>query len=100
MLAAIGLIVLFAMVFGGFALTGGHLGPVLHGIPHEMLVIGGAAAGSPLPGTASGLLKSVGGGLVQVFKGRACKKPEYADRSGGRCGGTAWGWTCRYRWLP
>ena len=43
MYAAIGIVVLLVMVFGGFALTGGALGPVMHAIPHEMMIIGGAA---------------------------------------------------------
>ena len=34
MFAAIGLVVLLVMVFGGFAFTGGDLGPVLHALPH------------------------------------------------------------------
>ena len=43
MFAIIGIVILLVMVFGGFALTGGALGPVMHAIPHEMLIIGGAA---------------------------------------------------------
>ena len=43
MYAAVGIVILIVMVFGGFALTGGALGPVLHALPHEMLIIGGAA---------------------------------------------------------
>ncbi|MBC3749414.1 flagellar motor stator protein MotA, partial [Bacillus pumilus] len=35
MFAIIGIIVLLVMVFGGFALTGGNLGPVMHALPHE-----------------------------------------------------------------
>src|SRR3546814_13003050 len=106
MLAAIGLIVLFAMVFGGFALTGGHLGPVMHAIPHEMLIIGGAAAGSLLLGNSMGLLKSVGGGIAKVFKGPTYKKQDYLDtifltaRSDERSVGKECVSTCRYRWSP
>jgi chemotaxis protein MotA len=37
------------MVFGGFAITGGALGPVMHAVPHEMLIIGGAALGAVSP---------------------------------------------------
>ena len=44
MFPAIGFVVLLVMVFGGFAITGGALGPVMEAIPHEMLIIGGAAA--------------------------------------------------------
>ena len=33
MFPLIGLVVLLAMVFGGFAITGGALGPVMHALP-------------------------------------------------------------------
>ena len=46
MFAIIGIVVLFAMVFGGFVFTGGDIGPVLHALPHELIIIGGAAAGA------------------------------------------------------
>ena len=46
MFPVIGIVVLILLVFGGFALTGGNLGPVMHALPHEMLIIGGAAAGA------------------------------------------------------
>ena len=34
MISVLGLVVLIVMVFGGFALTGGNLGVVLHALPH------------------------------------------------------------------
>ena len=46
MFAAIGLIVLLVMVFGGFAFTGGDLHPIMEAVPHEMIIIGGAAVGA------------------------------------------------------
>ena len=52
MFAAIGVVILLVMVFGGFALTGGALGPVMHAIPHEMLIIGGAAIGATVTGNS------------------------------------------------
>src|SRR3546814_12858656 len=67
------------MVFRGFAITGGHLGPVFHAIPHEMLIIGRAAAGALLLGNSMGLLKQVGGGDGQVFKGPTYFKQDYLD---------------------
>ena len=51
MFAAIGIVILLIMVFGGFAITGGALGPVMEAIPHEMLIIGGAAIGATVTGT-------------------------------------------------
>jgi chemotaxis protein MotA len=79
MFAIIGIIVLIAMVFGGFALTGGNLGPVLHALPHEMLIIGGAGVGSLLIGNSTKELKALGGGLVKVFKGPRYAKQDYLD---------------------
>ena len=61
MYAIIGVVVLLVMVFGGFAITGGALGPVMHAIPHEMLIIGGAALGAVITGNSLHELKALGG---------------------------------------
>lgn len=79
MFAIIGILVLIAMVFGGFALTGGNLGPVMHALPHEMLIIGGAAIGSLIIGNSTKELKALGGGLTKVFKGPRYGKQDYLD---------------------
>ncbi|MBA4748707.1 MAG: flagellar motor stator protein MotA [Sphingopyxis sp.] len=79
MLPVIGIILLIVLVFGGFALTGGNLEPVLHAMPHEMLIIGGAALGSLIIGNSVSELKSLGGGLGKVFKGPAYGKQDYLD---------------------
>jgi chemotaxis protein MotA len=79
MFAAIGLVVLLLMVFGGFALTGGNLGPVMHALPHEMLIIGGAAVGALIIGNSGADLKALLGGLAKVFKGPAYKKQDFLD---------------------
>ncbi|WP_420142820.1 flagellar motor stator protein MotA [Sphingomonas sp.] len=79
MFAAIGLVVLLGMVFGGFAITGGHLEPVLHAIPHEMLIIGGAAIGAIVAGNSMKELKQFGGGFAKVFKGPKYGKKDYLD---------------------
>lgn len=75
MFAIIGIVILLLMVFGGFALTGGALGPVMHAVPHEMLIIGGAAIGATVAGNSMHELKLLGGGLKKVFKG-----PRYSDQ--------------------
>ena len=59
----LGIIILIVMVFGGFALTGGALGPVLEALPHEMLIIGGAAVGALVTGNSLHGLKAIGGGI-------------------------------------
>ena len=79
MFPVIGLVVLLVMVFGGFAFTGGALGPVMEAIPHEMLIIGGAAAGALIIGNSGKELKAIGGGLAKIFKGPAYKKQDYLD---------------------
>ena len=79
MLAIVGIIVLLVMVFGGFAITGGNLGPVMHALPHEMLIIGGACAGALIIGNSINDLKALGGGLTKVFKGPQHGKQDYLD---------------------
>ncbi len=79
MFPVIGIVVLILLVFGGFALTGGNLGPVMHALPHEMLIIGGAAIGSLIIGNSGADLKALGGGLAKVFKGPQYKKQDYLD---------------------
>uniref|UniRef100_UPI0035CC7C94 flagellar motor stator protein MotA n=1 Tax=uncultured Sphingomonas sp. TaxID=158754 RepID=UPI0035CC7C94 len=79
MFPVIGLVVLLVMIFGGFAITGGALGPVMEAIPHEMLIIGGAAVGALIIGNSMKELKALGGGLMKVFKGPKYKKQDYLD---------------------
>lgn len=79
MFPAIGFVVLIAMVFGGFVITGGALGPVLHALPHEMLIIGGAALGALIIGNSGRELKAMGGGFMKVVKGPKYKKQDYLD---------------------
>lgn len=79
MFAIIGIVVLLVMVFGGFALTGGSLGPVLHAIPHEMLIIGGAALGAIITGNSMHELKGLGGGFKKIFKGPRHTRQDHID---------------------
>ncbi|MET4895806.1 flagellar motor stator protein MotA [Sphingomonadaceae bacterium jetA1] len=79
MFPAIGLVILLGMVFGGFAITGGALGPVFEAIPHEMLIIGGAAVGALIIGNSGKELKALGGAMGKIFKGPKYKKQDYLD---------------------
>ena len=79
MFVLIGFVVLIAMVFGGFVITGGALGPVLHALPHEMLIIGGAAIGALIIGNSTKELKALGSGFMKVVKGPRYKKQDYLD---------------------
>jgi chemotaxis protein MotA len=67
------------MVFGGFAITGGALGPVLHAMPHEMLIIGGAALGAIVTGNSMHELKAIGASFKKIFKGPRHNKQDHID---------------------
>ncbi len=79
MYAVIGIVILLVMVFGGFAITGGALGPVMEAIPHEMLIIGGAAVGAVVTGNSLHGIKSIGGAFGKVFKGPQHTKQDHID---------------------
>ncbi len=79
MFAIVGIIVLLVMVFGGFAFTGGNLGPVMHALPHEMLIIGGAGVGALIIGNSAKELKALGSVVGKVFKGPRYNRQDYLD---------------------
>ena len=79
MFAIVGIIILIVMVFGGFAITGGALGPVMHAIPHEMLIIGGAAVGAVVAGNSMHELKAIGGCFKRIMKGPQHNKQDHID---------------------
>ena len=79
MVAIIGIVILIVMVFGGFIFTGGDIGPVLHALPHEMIIIGGAAVGSLIIGNSVADIKQIGAGLGKVFKGPKYQKQDFLD---------------------
>lgn len=78
MISVLGLVVLIVMVFGGFALTGGNLHVILEAVPHEMLIIGGAAAGATLVATDIKGIKAMGAGFAAIIKGPRYKKADYS----------------------
>ena len=79
MLALVGIIVVFAMVFGGYAAAGGHLEIILHALPHELMVIGGAGIGSFLLSHDWPSVKGAMMDLGKVFKGAKWKPDDYRD---------------------
>ncbi len=74
MFAAIGIIVLIVMVFGGFMLAGGAMGPILAALPLEFMMIGGAALGATLLGNSMHEVKLLGGGIAKGLQG-----PKFTD---------------------
>jgi chemotaxis protein MotA len=79
MLQIIGIVVLFAMVFGGFLMSGGSLGVVIEALPHEMMTIGGAAIAALLIGGSMYSLKKIGGDFGKVISGPKWKPNDYRD---------------------
>lgn len=79
MFVAIGIVVLLVMVFGGFMLAGGAMGPVLAALPLEFMIIGGAAVGATLIGNSMHEVKLLGGGFGKVFKGPKYTYEDHID---------------------
>ena len=79
MFAAIGVAVLLLMVFGGFVITGGNIAAVATAVPHEMMIIGGAAVGATIAGNSKQHLKALGAGCMKIFKGPRHEKKDFLD---------------------
>ena len=79
MIGIIGIVVIFAMVFGGYLAAGGKMGIILKSLPFEMMMIGGAAVGAFLLGNDMGTVKQTGKDIGKVFKGPKWKPQDYRD---------------------
>lgn len=77
--AAIGLVITVVMVFGGYMMAGGKLDIILHSLPFEMMMIGGAATGAFVASNDFNTIKHTAGDLVTAFKGPKWKKSDYQD---------------------
>jgi chemotaxis protein MotA len=67
------------MVFGGYMMAGGKLDIILHSLPFEMMMIGGAATGAFVASNDFNTIKHTAGDLVTAFKGPKWKKSDYQD---------------------
>ena len=79
MLGVIGIFVIFAMVFGGYVLAGGKMSIILKALPFEMMMIGGAAAGTFLISNDGGAVKHTLKDIGKVFKGPKWKSEDYKN---------------------
>lgn len=79
MFQIIGMVVVLAMVFGGFALAGGHFDIIVKALPFEMMMIGGAAVGAFLIGNASKTVMKTLGDLAKIVSGPKWKTQDYRD---------------------
>ena len=79
MIGIIGIVVIFAMVFGGYILAGGKLGIIMKSLPFEMMMIGGAAVGAFFLGNDMSTIKHTAKDIAKVFKGPKWKPQDYRD---------------------
>lgn len=77
MLVIVGYLIVLGSVFGGFALSGGHLAALFQ--PLELLMIGGAAAGAFFVGNSGKSIKATLKALPTVFKGSKYTKAMYME---------------------
>ncbi len=77
MLVIIGYLIVLASVFGGFAISGGHLASLFQ--PVELLMIGGAATGAFLVGNNGKSIKATLQALPSVLKGSRYNKALYLE---------------------
>lgn len=79
MIGIAGVCIVFAMVFGGYVFAGGHLEIILHALPHEMIIILGAAIGAFVISSDMHTIKHTLGDIAKVFKGPRWKTQDYQD---------------------
>jgi chemotaxis protein MotA len=79
MLGIIGIIVVFAMVFGSYIIAGGKFGIILHALPYEFMAIGGAAAGAFMVANKGNVIKAALKDFGKAFKGPKWKGQDYKD---------------------
>ena len=75
----LGLVMVFGLVFGGFMLSGGNMDIVLHALPYEGMMIGGASLGAFVIANSFSVVKSSAKGVVRVLKGPRWKSEDYND---------------------
>ncbi|MEI6098999.1 MAG: flagellar motor stator protein MotA [Alphaproteobacteria bacterium] len=79
MLGIIGIIMIFVLVFGGYVEAGGKMEIILHALPHELIIIGGATVGAFLVGNSWSVTKQTVKDIAKVFKGPKWKNTDYRD---------------------
>jgi chemotaxis protein MotA len=79
MMILIGLVMVFGLVFGGFGLSGGSFDVLLHALPFEGMMIGGASLGALVMSSSGSGLKMVLGSLKRAATGPRWTSKDYAD---------------------
>ncbi|WP_312164953.1 flagellar motor stator protein MotA [Phenylobacterium sp.] len=79
MFQIIGIVLLFALVFGSYIISGGNMGVIMHALPHEMMAIGGAGVAAFLISNSVPVIKASLAGFGKVFAGPKWKASDYRD---------------------
>ena len=79
MLAIVGVVLVIGMVFGGYVLAGGKFGIILKALPFELMMIGGAAAGTFLIANKADVVKGALADTRRVVAGPHWHKDDYRD---------------------
>lgn len=79
MIGVVGVVLVFAMVFGGYLAAGGKMTLIVKALPFELTMIAGAAIGAFLISNDGGVIKSTLKDIARVFKGPKWKKEDYRD---------------------
>ncbi len=65
----LGIVITLGMVFGGYLMAGGKMEIILHSLPYEVMIIGGAAIGSFVVSNDFATIKHVCGDIVKALTG-------------------------------
>lgn len=79
MFQIIGIVLLFALVFGSYIMAGGKMDVILHAAPHELMAILGAGVAAFLISNSMTVIKATAGGFGKIFAGPKWKASDYRD---------------------
>lgn len=79
MFAIIGIVLTLVLVFGTYIVAGGSIGVILHALPIELTIIGGAAVGATLVGNSIGDIKALAGAIGKAFKGPKYNRQDFLE---------------------
>jgi chemotaxis protein MotA len=79
MFQIIGIVVLFAAVFGSFLMSGGNMTVILEAAPFELLTIFGAGIAAFLISNSTSTIKATAAGFSKVFAGAKWSAKDYRD---------------------
>ncbi len=79
MIGIVGIVIVFAMVFGGYLAAGGKLAIILHALPFELMMIAGAGTGAFLIANSGAAARHTLKDVAKVFRGARWKAADYRD---------------------